>query len=70
MNPDVAKAIPELVERGILPAEKATHMLWAARGDVLSVRRVAQEDSTGPERTVRPVGQGTRSEERTVRPTS
>jgi len=38
VNPDVIAAIPELVRRGILPADRAAVVLRAARGDLLSVR--------------------------------
>jgi hypothetical protein len=38
MNPDVLDAIPRLVERGILPAEKAPLFLRAARRELVSVR--------------------------------
>src|SRR5437764_14746517 len=37
MNPDVAKAIPELAARGALPADKAPLLLRVARGELLSV---------------------------------
>src|SRR3954454_2193751 len=37
MSPDVAHAIPELVESGILPPEKAPLLLRVARGELLSV---------------------------------
>jgi len=37
MNPDVAKAIPELAAGGILPAEKTPLLLRVARGELLSV---------------------------------
>jgi len=33
MNPDVAQAIPELVESGILPAAAAPRLLRVARGE-------------------------------------
>lgn len=42
MNPEVAKAIPGLVERGILPPEKAPPLLRVARGELTSVRRELQ----------------------------
>jgi hypothetical protein len=38
VNPDVAKAIPRLVERGILPAERAPLLLRVARRELVSVR--------------------------------
>lgn len=38
MNPDVAAAIPPLVEAGILPAEAAPRLLRVARGELVSVR--------------------------------
>ncbi len=37
MNPDVALAIPELVESGVLPPEPASRLLRLARGELLSV---------------------------------
>jgi hypothetical protein len=37
VNPDVAQAIPELVESGIVPPEKAALFLRVARGELLSV---------------------------------
>lgn len=37
MNPDVANAIPKLVESGILPAEKAPHLRRVARRELVSV---------------------------------
>jgi hypothetical protein len=37
VNPDVAKAIPELAASGVLPAEKAPLCLREARGELLSV---------------------------------
>jgi hypothetical protein len=37
VNPDVAKAIPELAASGVLPAEKAPLLLRLARGELLSV---------------------------------
>lgn len=37
MNPDVANAIPRLVESGALPPEKAPLLLRVARGELLSV---------------------------------
>jgi hypothetical protein len=37
MSPDVAQAIPELVESGILPPERAPLLLRVARGELLSV---------------------------------
>lgn len=37
MNPDVAKAIPELVGSGALPPAKAPELLRVARGELLSV---------------------------------
>jgi len=37
VNPDVAKAIPELAASGALPAEKAPLLLRVARGELLSV---------------------------------
>ena len=37
MNPDVAQAIPELVEHGIVQPEKAPLLLRVARGELLSV---------------------------------
>jgi hypothetical protein len=37
VNPDVAKAIPELAASGVLPAEKAPLFLRVARGELLSV---------------------------------
>lgn len=37
MSPDVAQAVPELVESGILPSEKAPLLLRVARGELLSV---------------------------------
>jgi hypothetical protein len=38
MNPDVALAIPPLVESGALPAGQAPRLLRVARGELLSVR--------------------------------
>lgn len=38
MNPDVAAAIPPLVEAGILPAAAAPRLLRVARGELVSVR--------------------------------
>lgn len=38
MSPDVARAIPELQRRGLLPPAAAPHLLRAARGDLVSVR--------------------------------
>jgi len=38
VNPDVIEAIPRLVERGILPAERAPLLLRAARRELVSVR--------------------------------
>jgi hypothetical protein len=37
VNPDVARAIPKLVESGILPPEKAPIFLRVARGELVSV---------------------------------
>ena len=37
MNPDVALAIPELVESGVLPPEPASRLLRLARGELLVV---------------------------------
>ncbi|HEV8581819.1 MAG TPA: DUF2157 domain-containing protein [Thermoanaerobaculia bacterium] len=37
MNPDVANAIPQLVESGILPPEKAPRLLRVARRELVSV---------------------------------
>lgn len=37
MNPDVARAIPELAASGALPADKAPLLLRVARGELLSV---------------------------------
>src|SRR5258708_6926970 len=37
VNPDVAKAIPELAASGVLPPEKAPLLLRVARGELLSV---------------------------------
>jgi hypothetical protein len=37
MNPDVAKAIPRLVEAGALPPEGASRLLRVARGELVSV---------------------------------
>jgi hypothetical protein len=37
VNPDVAKAIPELAASGVLPAEKVPLLLRVARGELLSV---------------------------------
>src|SRR5260370_20171156 len=37
MNPDVARAIPPLVETGVLPAEQAAALLRVARGELVSV---------------------------------
>lgn len=37
MNPDVAQAVPRLVERGILPAEPGRRLERVARGELLSV---------------------------------
>jgi len=37
MSPDVAQAVPELVESGILPPESAPLLLREARGELLSV---------------------------------
>jgi len=37
MDPDVAQAIPELVECGILPAAAAPGLLRVARGELVSV---------------------------------
>lgn len=37
MNPDVAQAIPELVEAGVLPPAQAPRLLRVARGELLSV---------------------------------
>jgi hypothetical protein len=37
VNPDVARAIPKLVESGILPPEKAPVLLRTARGELVSV---------------------------------
>lgn len=37
MNPDTVRAIPELVESGILPPESAPRLLRVARGELLSV---------------------------------
>jgi hypothetical protein len=37
VNPDVANAIPRLVESGVLPPEKAPLLLRVARGELLSV---------------------------------
>ncbi len=37
MNPDVAKAVPELVRRGILSEDKASATLRIARGELVSV---------------------------------
>ena len=37
MNPDIAKAIPELAASGALPADKAPLFLRVARGELLSV---------------------------------
>lgn len=37
MNPDVAAAIPKLVESGILPPREAPRLLRAARGELVSV---------------------------------
>jgi hypothetical protein len=38
MDPDVAKAIPELVQRGVIPEDKSGLLLRIARGDLLSVQ--------------------------------
>lgn len=38
LNPDIAQAIPRLVESGALPPEKAPHLLRVARGELVSVR--------------------------------
>jgi hypothetical protein len=38
MNPDVVEAIPRLVERGTLPAERAPLLTRVARGELVSVR--------------------------------
>jgi hypothetical protein len=38
MNPDVAKAIPDLVARGILEGTKAVRLLRIARGELISVQ--------------------------------
>jgi hypothetical protein len=37
MDPDVAQAIPELVEAGVLPTAQAPRLLRVARGELLSV---------------------------------
>jgi len=37
MNPDVAGAIPKLVEAGVLPPEEAPRLLRVARGELVSV---------------------------------
>lgn len=37
MNPDVAQAIPELVEAGVLPPAQAPRLVRVARGELLSV---------------------------------
>src|SRR4051794_24452647 len=37
MNPDVADAIPRLVEAGVLPPDEAPRLLRVARGELLSV---------------------------------
>lgn len=37
MNPDVAQAIPELVEAGVLPPAQAPRLLRVARGELMSV---------------------------------
>jgi len=37
MNPDVARAIPEMVESGLLPAGEAERLLRVARGELVSV---------------------------------
>lgn len=37
LNPDIAQAIPRLVESGALPPEKAPHLLRVARGELVSV---------------------------------
>ncbi|HEY0515193.1 MAG TPA: DUF2157 domain-containing protein [Thermoanaerobaculia bacterium] len=37
MNPDVASAIPQLVEAGVLPPDEAPRLLRVARGELLSV---------------------------------
>src|SRR5260370_30465370 len=37
MKPDVARAIPPLVETGVLPAEQAAALLRVARGELVSV---------------------------------
>ena len=37
MNPDVAEAIPRLVEAGVLPPDEAPRLLRVARGELLSV---------------------------------
>ncbi|HEX4952163.1 MAG TPA: DUF2157 domain-containing protein [Thermoanaerobaculia bacterium] len=39
MRPDVARAIPELVERGLLSPEQAEPLLSEARGELVSVAR-------------------------------
>ena len=38
MNPDVAKAVPEMVESGILEKEKASTLLRIARGELHSIQ--------------------------------
>jgi hypothetical protein len=37
MNPDVARAIPDLVERGLLPSERAAHLSRIHEGRLVSV---------------------------------
>jgi hypothetical protein len=37
LNPDLEKAIPDLAERGILPAEKTPLLLRIARGELVSI---------------------------------
>ncbi len=37
MNPDVAEAIPRLVEAGVLPPDEAPRLLRVARGELLSI---------------------------------
>ncbi len=39
MNPDVARAIPYLEKRGLLPPEKAARLLRVARGQLVSVHQ-------------------------------
>jgi hypothetical protein len=42
LNPDVSKAIPQLLERGLLTEAQSRHFLEVARGELLSVRNELQ----------------------------